>query len=110
VFVARRGRSVEVVGAEAEAAGCAQYVSAVLSDEQLLVAIFQFLPCEDLVCAGLVCRQVQQLHPHPLDRNRSLVLTCTLLLANARAIAVERGVSGAGAVAKAVLAVAPALA
>jgi hypothetical protein len=28
-------------------------------DTQLLVAIFSFLPCEDLVCAGLVCHEVQ---------------------------------------------------
>jgi hypothetical protein len=27
-------------------------------DTQLLMAIFSFLPCEDLVCAGLVCHEV----------------------------------------------------
>jgi hypothetical protein len=26
--------------------------------DEVLLAIFQHLPCEDLVCAGLVCRQV----------------------------------------------------
>ncbi len=72
-------------------------LTALASSAQLLLAIFAFLLCNDLVCAGLVCKEVRPPLPSPV-----LCWPCVMRCVCRVSHTVERGVAGAVALAHAV--------